>query len=95
MRGFALAIPYPSPAHGASRLQYQLPRAARVELAIFDAQGRLVRTLVDRDLPAGRGSATWDGRVNGGGSAPPGLYFARLSAPGLEAPLARRLVLAR
>ena len=85
----------PNPFRTQTTLHYALSRSGPAELAIFDAQGRLVRTLVDRDLPAGRGSATWDGRVNGGGSAPPGLYFARLSAPGLEAPLARRLVLAR
>jgi hypothetical protein len=85
----------PNPFRTVTTLRYALARAGRAELAIFDAQGRIVRTLVNREQPAGRGSATWDGGTNGGGSAAPGLYFARLSAPGLEAPLTRRVVLTR
>jgi hypothetical protein len=85
----------PNPFRVRTTFRYALSRTGPAELAIFDAQGRVVRTLVNGERPAGRGSATWDGGTDGGGSAPPGLYFARLSAPGLEAPLTRRVALTR
>ena len=85
----------PNPFRTVTTLHYALSRSGPAELAIFDAQGRSVRTLVSGDQPAGRGAATWDGGTNGGGSAPPGLYFARLSAPGLKAAMTRRVVLTR
>ena len=75
----ALAPPAPSPTRGPTRLSWTQARAERVSLAIFDAQGRLVRTLVDglaRD--AGSHTVTWDGTDGAGRRAGPGLYFARL-----------------
>jgi hypothetical protein len=56
---------------------------ARVDL--FDLSGRRVRTLADRDLPAGITVLPWDGRDDSGVSMPRGLYFVRLAAPGITA----------
>lgn len=59
------------------------PTEARVDL--FDLSGRRVRNLADRALPAGVTVLRWDGRDAAGRSLPKGLYFARLTAPGLAA----------
>jgi hypothetical protein len=88
--GLALASPRPNPSAGATRLEFDLPSAARAQLAVFDAAGRCVATLVDGDLPAGRHSATWDGRNTGGDRAAAGLYFARLTTP--HGVISRRIV---
>lgn len=57
---------------------------ARVE--VFDARGRRARELLDRELPEGAVRAvSWDGRDASGRSMPPGLYFARFTAPGVRA----------
>jgi hypothetical protein len=88
--GLALAAPRPNPSAGATRLEFDLPSAARAQLAVFDAAGRCIATLVDGDVPAGRHSATWDGRNTGGERAAAGLYFARLTTP--QGVISRRIV---
>lgn len=59
------------------------PAEARVDL--FDLSGRRVRNLAHRALPAGVTVLRWDGRDESGRSVPKGLYFARLTAPGIAA----------
>ena len=42
---------------------------------IYDASGRLVRTLIDGRIAAGPHHATWDGSLNGGARANSGIYL--------------------
>ena len=70
----------PNPARGPLSIEYALPQAARVELAIVDVRGRIVNTLVRGDEPAGRHTARWSAA-----GVAPGLYLARFTAPGFEA----------
>jgi hypothetical protein len=50
----------------------------RVRVAIFDAVGRRVSTVLDRDYPAGVYKTIWDGKDSTGRKAAPGVYFYRL-----------------
>jgi hypothetical protein len=59
----------------------EMPRAGAVRLDLFDLQGRRIRRLVDRDLPAGASVIPWDGRNGDGRAMSRGLYFARLTTP--------------
>jgi len=85
-----LAAPNPNPSSATTQLDFALPSAASAELTVFDAAGRRVATLVQGDLPAGRHSATWDGRAASGERAAAGLYFARLTTP--QGSVSRRIV---
>ncbi len=85
----------PNPFRASTAFGYTLAQGGALELAIFDAQGRVVRVLVSGDQPAGRGSVTWDGRRDDGAPAAAGLYFARLSTPVTKSPVSRRVVLTR
>ena len=76
---FSLGLPHPNPTRGLSRMNFELPRAGRARLEIFDVTGRRVRTVLDRALPAGPASASWDGLNRDGDPAPSGVYFARLA----------------
>lgn len=71
-----------SPALGSTRIAFTLPRREDVELVVCDAQGRILRRLLDGPGPAGRQSALWDGRSGAGDRAPSGLYYARLRRGG-------------
>lgn len=73
----------PNPSVGATRIAWQLPRSARGELRVCDAQGRCVRTLQSGVLPAGRQVSQWDGRDADGRVAPAGIYYAQLRVDGL------------
>jgi hypothetical protein len=63
----------PTPFKVSTRIAYGLPRAGDVRLAVYDAQGRLVKTLAEGACSAG----THDISVSGLES---GIYFYRLEA---------------
>ncbi len=70
----------PNPAAGQSTIAFALPQGGLARLEVFDAGGRLVRTLVQGKLAAGDHRAQWDGADELGRPAPSGLYYYRLSA---------------
>jgi hypothetical protein len=75
----------PNPFRGSTVVTYQVPasvKAARINLNVFDAGGRLVRTLVDAEQPAGVYSIAWDGRSRAGKRVAAGIYFCRLGLAG-------------
>jgi flagellar hook assembly protein FlgD len=45
---------------------------------IYDATGRLVKTLVDADLQAGRYAVRWDGTDDSGARVASGAYFCEM-----------------
>jgi len=67
--------------------------AAAVRLALFDAAGRRVAVLVDREMAPGVYTASWNGRAANGAPAAAGVYLARLEVGGKS--FARKLVLVR
>jgi hypothetical protein len=90
---FALGDPSPNPARGGrTTMAYALPQATSVNVALYDARGRLVRTLMSGLRPAGKGYADWDGRDDAGRVAAAGLYFVRFEALGLGIRTARLVV---
>jgi hypothetical protein len=72
----------PNPFGRSTRLSYAVPHSGNVSLAIFDAAGRNVRTLVSGRSEPGRFSATWDGRSQSGALLPGGVYLYRYALDG-------------
>lgn len=92
----ALEPPYPNPMTWLCvDVSFTTERAGNVDLAIFDAQGRRVRSLMHGWHEAGPGASFWDGKRDDGVQATNGVYFIRLKPPGEARVLTRRLVLAR
>jgi subtilisin-like proprotein convertase family protein len=75
-----LHAPRPNPFNPLTVLSYDLAVGGHATLAVYDAGGRLVRTLHSGVLPAGHYEAVWDGRADGGARVSSGVYFARLQA---------------
>ena len=71
---------YPNPFVGGTSVCFTLRGRNRVEAAVYDVEGRLVRTLLEAELPAGTHEVKWDGRDAEGRRVSPGIYFARLAA---------------
>ncbi|MFQ5632062.1 MAG: FlgD immunoglobulin-like domain containing protein, partial [bacterium] len=65
-----------------TKIRFSVGKAGGVELAIFDLQGRLVRTLVNREMPVGNHAISWDGTETNGQKVASGRYIYRLSANG-------------
>jgi hypothetical protein len=70
----------PNPFGSGTALRFHLPSAGQARLSIYDVNGRLVRVLVDGELPAGGHETVWDGRDTSGRGMGSGTYFARLLA---------------
>lgn len=79
--GLRLAPASPNPFRESLRVDFELPRAEHVRVAILDSAGRIVRRLEDAEFPAGRHSRTWDGRDARGGTAASGVYFLVVETP--------------
>jgi len=91
---FALSEASPNPFHAGTTLRYSVGAAGGpVRLRVFDVDGRLVRTLVDRTETPGPKALSWDGRNARGSSLPAGIYLLSMEAPGFRA--SRKLALQR
>ena len=78
---FALAAPFPNPTSGRVSVDLSLPRAeSDVRVEVYDANGRLVRSVASGPFAAGVHRIEWDGRTTGGDRAGAGLYFVRAKA---------------
>ena len=81
----------PNPFNPSTRLYFELAGAGPVRLEVYDVRGRLIRHLVQEDLPAGRHEVVWDGHDEHGDTAASGTYLARLSVAGVVS--ARKMLL--
>ncbi len=73
--------PSPNPARGQARFSFALPRSeSRVDIALYDVGGRLVRMEHVGPRAPGLHSWVWDGRDRHGRRAASGVYYARLLA---------------
>ncbi|HVP39074.1 MAG TPA: FlgD immunoglobulin-like domain containing protein, partial [Candidatus Saccharimonadales bacterium] len=72
----------PNPAARGVAFRVDLPRAARVQAAVFDTRGRLVRQLLDAPWGAGQQMLAWDGRDQRGAPVPSGVYVVNVAAGG-------------
>lgn len=81
---YELSQNFPNPFNLTTTVEFALPEAGRVELALFNILGQRVAVLVDADLPAGRYSATWNGLAENGGEAATGIYFYRFRSGAVE-----------
>ena len=83
----------PNPFGVETSMSYSLATATHTSLRVYSASGRLIRTLVDSDMPAGVHRARWDGRDTDGMLVSSGVYFLRFAAAGVTK--TQRLMLIR
>jgi hypothetical protein len=83
----------PNPFADLTSVSYSIPAPGHITLWVYDSAGRLVRTLAEGDLPAGRHRASWDGRDELQHPLPSGTYFFKLQSRGASA--TRKVILLR
>jgi len=80
---FTLQQNYPNPFNPGTTLSYQLQTAATVHLAVYNALGQRVTTLIDQKRQsAGAYQVSWNGLNEAGQQASNGVYICRLQADG-------------
>jgi len=76
---FALALTSENPTDGAVRLEFALPRDAKIRVSVLDVSGRVIETLANGTYEAGRHTVTWNANRKGAPSS--GIYFVRYQTP--------------
>ncbi|MFN0149220.1 MAG: PQQ-dependent sugar dehydrogenase [bacterium] len=83
----------PNPSAGEFAVRALLPQAGDARARVFDASGRLVRTLDRGALAAGSHAFRWNGLDDGGRAVAEGTYVLRIESGGASA--ARKLTVVR
>ena len=91
LSSFALYQNFPNPFNPTTTIQYNIPRSGEVNIAVFDIQGRLVRSLANLTQQAGSHTIVWDSRNDGGDNVSSGTYFCRVDFN--NAVLVKKLIL--
>jgi hypothetical protein len=87
----SLAQNVPNPFNPGTRIRFTLADAGASRLRVFDVSGRLVRTLVDGRIRAGRHEVYWNGLDSEARPVASGVYFFRLESQGIDE--TRRMIL--
>ena len=80
--GLLLHASNPNPFALRTTISFETAREGEVSLAVYDAGGRLVRTLVGETMGIGSHQVAWDGSDANGQSVASGVYFYELSVLG-------------
>jgi hypothetical protein len=88
-----LAQNAPNPFGPQTMIAFQLATSQEITLQVFDATGRLLRTLASGAHAAGLHRVDWDGTDGAGHGAPSGVYYCRLQTA--EGTYTRSLMLTR
>jgi hypothetical protein len=81
---FALHGNVPNPFNPSTVIAYEIGAPGRVDIVIFDANGRRIRTLVSENRNTGSWTTQWDGRDESGQVVASGIYFCKMNAQGFE-----------
>jgi serine protease AprX len=73
---------YPNPFNPITTIRFEVARAMRVRVEVFDVSGRLVRLLADRAYGTGAHTVMWNGTDDAGTRLASGVYVYRVSADG-------------
>jgi hypothetical protein len=84
----SVATARPNPFTGSTEISFSIAKNGKVNLSIYDASGRLVKTLVNGNLNAGRHTVVWNAM-----NAPSGVYFYKLVTSNMN--VTKKLVLMR
>jgi hypothetical protein len=71
----------PNPAKGVVRLRYRVPVSTTSQVAVYDLQGRRVRTFPPDAAEPGWHHLEWDGKDDAGRTVAAGAYWIRLRTP--------------
>ncbi|MBI4721493.1 MAG: T9SS type A sorting domain-containing protein [Candidatus Stahlbacteria bacterium] len=77
---FKLLQNTPNPFRQFTNISYSIPTTSKIELKIYDLAGRIVRTLVDKEVTKGNYTIIWDGKDDKAKRVARGVYFYRLES---------------
>ncbi len=70
----------PNPFKNSTSIKYNIVKAAKVEIVIYDVAGQVTKKLVNATQQPGTYSVDWNATSDNGSKAPNGVYFCKLKA---------------
>jgi hypothetical protein len=77
---FACYQNYPNPFNASTEIRYDLPRAMKVQISVFNINGQEVAMLIDGMRAAGAHRVMWDGKDVSGAQVASGVYVYQIKA---------------
>ena len=74
--------PYPNPFNPSTSISFSLDKPAKTEISIYNIKGQKVITLLNKEMPAGLHSITWNGKNNADQTCSNGIYLIKMHTPG-------------
>ena len=84
---------YPNPFNPSTKIQFELPNSAEVQLSIFDVLGNLVKIVASGRYPAGIHTIRWDGKNENGQFVSSGIYIYQLTGKNIN--ISQKMMLLR
>ncbi len=75
---------YPNPFNPSTTIYFTADQAENTELFIYNIKGQTIKTLIDKNIPAGEHSIIWNGKDDNGKPVASGIYFYRLKVGDFE-----------
>ena len=73
---------FPNPFNPETTIKYSVSRKSFVQIKVYDISGRLINSLVAKELSAGSYSAVWNGKDITGNNVSSGIYFYNMTING-------------
>ncbi len=71
-------VNYPNPFSDKTTIEFELSKDETIQLNIYNAQGILIKTLINEKSHKGNNKITWDGRSDEGNMVSVGMYFCQI-----------------
>ncbi|MCU7511399.1 MAG: carbohydrate binding domain-containing protein [Bacteroidota bacterium] len=80
IQSYKLEQNYPNPFNGITAAKYYVPFESHIKIDVFDALGRRVKSLIDRNQPRGVYTIRWEGKDDNNEDVSSGIYFMSLKS---------------
>ena len=81
---FVLHKNYPNPFNSTTVIPFEVRKSSKVEINIYDINGRKINTLLSTEMNQGSHSISWDGTNQAGQSVASGVYIYTLTASAIS-----------
>ena len=77
---FAMAQNYPNPIFATTTIKWQIPTTAKVKISVYDATGRIIKTLTNNEYTPGYYNSIWNCTDDNSRNVSAGIYFYEMQA---------------
>lgn len=84
---------YPNPFNPETVIRFNINMNSNIKISIYDSVGRMVKTILDKNVSAGVHEVKWDGKTQAGSNAASGIYYYQVKS--FEYSIVKKMALLR